>query len=121
MLLHRSTTFFRKVNTCKFPSSSRVTHRVYPCVQDASLAALCYLFLIALLCRQMNLSRTPTGVSRVSRLTFLSQAILDSVSFAGHITFAILTDGRASLSLVAPSFLACVLFVYEAVGFLILR
>jgi hypothetical protein len=41
---------------------------------------------------------------------------MDSVSFAGHITFAILAAGRPSLSLIAPAFLACMLFVQEAVS-----
>ena len=43
---------------------------------------------------------------------------MDSVSFAGHITFAILAEGRPSLSLIAPAFLACLVFVHEAVRFL---
>ena len=32
-----------------------------------------------------------------------------------HITFAILADGRPSIALVAPAFLACALFAYEVV------
>lgn len=40
---------------------------------------------------------------------------MDAVSFAGHITFAILANGRPSLALVAPAFIACVLFSLEAV------
>jgi hypothetical protein len=44
---------------------------------------------------------------------------MDSVSFAGHITFAILAEGRPSLSLIAPAFLACLVFVHEAVSILI--
>jgi len=39
---------------------------------------------------------------------------MDSVSFAGHITFAILAEGRPSLSLIVPAFLACLVFVHEA-------
>src|SRR6266550_4653423 len=65
--------------------------------------------------RQAKRSRSPSGISRISRWTFLTQATVDSVSFAGHITFAILAEGRPSLSLTAPAFLACMLFVYEAV------
>ncbi|KAF7969695.1 hypothetical protein HWV62_26216 [Athelia sp. TMB] len=80
----------------------------------AGFAAISYLTLLVLLSRQMDRSRTPAGISRVTRWSFLTQSIVDSVSFAGHITFAILADGRPSLSLVAPAFLACVLFVNEA-------
>ncbi|EGO20833.1 hypothetical protein SERLADRAFT_442196 [Serpula lacrymans var. lacrymans S7.9] len=47
-------------------------------------------------------------------LLVLLSPIVDAVSFAGHIAFAILADGRPSLSLVAPAFLACMLFAYEA-------
>ena|ERR1700722_10485202 len=82
---------------------------------DASTAAIVYLILNVLLSRQMERSRTPAGIYRISRWSFLAQAVVDCVSFAGHITFAILAEGRPSLSLVAPAFLACLLFVYEVV------
>ncbi|KAG6873506.1 hypothetical protein C0995_014774 [Termitomyces sp. Mi166 len=92
----RSRAFFRKVTTY------------------ASLSGLTYLALLVLFSRQTERSRTPSGLARVSRWTFLSQSTVDSVSFAGHITFAILAEGRPSISLVAPAFLACILFVHEA-------
>ncbi|KAG6832663.1 hypothetical protein H0H87_000845 [Tephrocybe sp. NHM501043] len=93
----RSRTFFRKVTTY------------------AGVSGLVYLALLILFSRQTERSRTPSGLARVSRWMFLTQSTVDSVSFAGHITFAILAEGRPSLSLVAPAFLACVLFIYEAV------
>ncbi|KZT21185.1 hypothetical protein NEOLEDRAFT_1074064 [Neolentinus lepideus HHB14362 ss-1] len=80
----------------------------------AGASALVYLCLLALLARQMNVSRTPTNLSRLSRWSFLTQALSDAIFFAGHITFAVVTDGQPSISLVAPAFLACLLFVYEA-------
>ncbi|TFK52045.1 hypothetical protein OE88DRAFT_1658813 [Heliocybe sulcata] len=80
----------------------------------AGLSAVVYLCLLTLLARQLNISRTPTNVSRLSRWSFLTQALADSIFFAGHITFAVVTEGQASISLVAPAFLACLLFVYEA-------
>ncbi|KAG5643798.1 hypothetical protein DXG03_009621 [Asterophora parasitica] len=92
----RSRTFFRKVTTY------------------AGFAGLVYFTLLILFSRQIERSRTPSGLGRVSRWLFLSQATVDSVSFAGHITFAILAEGRPSISLVAPAFLACMLFVHEA-------
>ncbi|KAF6761571.1 hypothetical protein DFP72DRAFT_1041797 [Ephemerocybe angulata] len=92
----RSRTFFRKVTTY------------------AGFSGLAYLIILILFSRQVERSRTPSGVSRVSKWTSLSQATMDSVSFAGHITFAILAEGRPSLSLIAPAFLACMLFVQEA-------
>ncbi|KDR80565.1 hypothetical protein GALMADRAFT_61277 [Galerina marginata CBS 339.88] len=92
----RSRTFFRKVTTY------------------AGFTGLAYLILLVLFSRQSDRSRTPSGISRVSRWTFLAQATMDSVSFAGHITFAILAEGRPSLSLIAPAFLACIVFILEA-------
>ncbi|KAF9266758.1 hypothetical protein L218DRAFT_921385 [Marasmius fiardii PR-910] len=77
-------------------------------------AAAAYLAILVFLTRQMTRSSTPTGLSRVSRWTFLTQTTIDALSFAGHITFAILTEGRPSISLIAPGFIACITFVYEA-------
>ncbi|KAF9219800.1 hypothetical protein BS17DRAFT_788799 [Gyrodon lividus] len=92
----RSQSFFRKVTSY------------------ASISAIFYLILLALLCRQIDRTHSPAGLSRVSLWTFLTQAIVDAVAFAGHITFAILANGRPSMSLVAPAFLACILFALEA-------
>lgn len=83
---------------------------------DAGFTAIGYLIMIILFSRQAERTRTPSGISRVSRWTFLAQTTMDSVSFAGHITFAILSEGRTSLSLIAPAFLSCVLFTCEAVS-----
>ncbi|KAF7309806.1 RING-type domain-containing protein [Mycena indigotica] len=80
----------------------------------AGSAALAYFIMLVLLSRQMQHSRTPTGISRLSFWTFMVQATVDSLSFAGHTVFALVADGKPSLSLVAPAFLACVLFANEA-------
>lgn len=79
----------------------------------AASVALVYLTLAILLSRQIATSRTPSGISSVSRWSFLMQAVIDSICFAGHVTFSILAKGRASLSLFAPAFLAGILFIYE--------
>ncbi|EJD07571.1 uncharacterized protein FOMMEDRAFT_115893 [Fomitiporia mediterranea MF3/22] len=80
----------------------------------SALAALVYLALLLLFVKQTEVSQTPSGISRVSRWAFLTQAAADSISFVGHITFGIFADGRPSLSLIAPAFLAAVLLAYEA-------
>ncbi|THH03274.1 hypothetical protein EW145_g6386 [Phellinidium pouzarii] len=80
----------------------------------SAVAAAAYLVMLLLFVRQTEASQTPIGISRVSRWTFLTQAAADSISFVGHVTFGILADGRPSLSLIAPAFLAAVLLVYEA-------
>ncbi|KAH7885835.1 hypothetical protein F5I97DRAFT_1809172 [Phlebopus sp. FC_14] len=92
----RSLSFFRKVTSY------------------ASISALFYLALLGLFLRQIDRNRSPAALSRISRWTFLCQAVVDAVSFVGHITFAILANGRSSMALVAPAFLACILFPLEA-------
>ncbi|KAF7370635.1 RING-type domain-containing protein [Mycena sanguinolenta] len=86
----------------------------------AGSAAITYLILLILLFRQMARSRTPSGISRLSYWTFLVQATVDSLSFAGHTVFALVADGKPSLSLIVPAFLACVLFANEAGQFTML-
>ncbi|KAH9928798.1 hypothetical protein B0H21DRAFT_814236 [Amylocystis lapponica] len=80
----------------------------------AGLSTVMYLILLVLLSRQTARSSSAAGLSRVSRYTFLTQSLIDAVSFVGHITLAILADGRPSLSVLAPAGLSCMLFVYEA-------
>ncbi|KAH0836346.1 hypothetical protein J3R83DRAFT_7899 [Lanmaoa asiatica] len=84
------------------------------CVYNASVSAIAYLVLLALLSRQIDRAHSPAALTRLSLWTFLTQAIVDAVAFAGHITFAILANGRPSMSLIAPAFLACILFALEA-------
>lgn len=97
-----------------FPSKIP-TYSLYS-ISDASVSAFVYLVLVVLLSRQMDRAHTPSALTRLSLWTFLTQAIVDAVSFAGHITFAILANGRPSMSLVAPAFFACLLFALEAVS-----
>ncbi|KAJ7765390.1 hypothetical protein DFH07DRAFT_1014818 [Mycena maculata] len=80
----------------------------------AGTTAIAYLVMLTLLSRQMQRSRTPSGITRISFWTFLVQAVVDALSFAGHTVFALVADGKPSLSLIAPAFLACVLFANEA-------
>ncbi|KAJ7281576.1 hypothetical protein C8J57DRAFT_1500270 [Mycena rebaudengoi] len=53
-------------------------------------------------------------MQRISSWTFLVQSTVDALSFAGHTVFALVADGKPSLSLIAPAFLACILFANEA-------
>lgn len=70
--------------------------------------------LLILLTRQISRSRSAAGLSRVSRYPFLAQSLIDAISFVGHITLAILAQGKPSITVVAPAGLACILFIYEA-------
>jgi len=78
------------------------------------LATLVNVILLILLLRQASRSRSAAGLSRVSRYPFIIQSLIDAVSFVGHVTIAILAEGRTSVAVLAPAGLACVLFVYEA-------
>ncbi|PCH44049.1 hypothetical protein WOLCODRAFT_133060 [Wolfiporia cocos MD-104 SS10] len=80
----------------------------------AGISTLVYLALLALLSREMSRNSAPAALSRLSRYVFLSQSLIDAISFVGHITLAILADGRPSLAVLAPAGVACMLFVYEA-------
>lgn len=115
MTIRRSQSFFRKVTNCESVRSTFATSFLY-CILDASISSIAYLALLALLSRQIDRAHSPAALTRLSPWTFLSQAIVDAIAFAGHITFAILANGRPSMSLVAPAFLACVLFALEAVS-----
>ncbi|PSR74066.1 hypothetical protein PHLCEN_2v10138, partial [Hermanssonia centrifuga] len=80
----------------------------------AGLSTIVYFALLSLHFRQTALSRSATGLSRVSRYPILIQSLIDAISFIGHITLAILADGRTSVSVLAPAVLSCILFIYEA-------
>jgi hypothetical protein len=112
--MHRSQSFFRKVTNCE--SFSNIATYLLYCILDASVSAIVYLVLLVLLSRQIDRAHSPAALTRLSLWTFLIQAIVDALAFAGHITFAILANGRPSMSLVAPGFLAALLFALEAVS-----
>ena len=50
-------------------------------VVDAGWSSIIYLVMLLLLSRQITVSRTPAGVSRLSRWTFFAQALIDTVTF----------------------------------------
>jgi hypothetical protein len=49
---------------------------------DAGFAALVYLVMLLLLSQQMSESRSPAALSRISRWSFIAQALADSIAFA---------------------------------------
>lgn len=80
----------------------------------AGISTIINLILLRLLTRETARIGSAIGLNRVSRYTFLAQSLVDAISFVGHITLGILADGRASLSVLAPAGLACMLFINEA-------
>lgn len=103
-------------------------------VVDAGWSTVIYLVMLFLLSRQIAASRTPAGISRLSRWTFFTQALIDTVTFVivgtlehhsilgltlgtpKFISLAIAVHPRACIPLIAPAVLTVVLLVYEMVS-----
>ncbi|CCO28681.1 putative RING finger protein C947,10 [Rhizoctonia solani AG-1 IB] len=81
------------------------------------VASICYFVILKLIVRQMETSRTPSSIAKISRWTFAMQAIADAYSFVGHVTVGIVSESRSSLSIIAPGFLAATLFLVFEVRF----
>ncbi|ELU40698.1 hypothetical protein AG1IA_05266 [Rhizoctonia solani AG-1 IA] len=50
---------------------------------DSFIASICYFVILKLIVRQMETSRTPSSIAKISRWTFALQAIADAYSFVG--------------------------------------
>lgn len=102
-------------------------------VVDAGWSTIIYLVMLFLLSRQITVSRTPAAISRLSRWTFFTQALIDTLTFVivgllryhlsrltlgipQLISLAIAVSARASIPLIAPAALAVILLVYEMVS-----
>ncbi|KAF9644702.1 hypothetical protein BDM02DRAFT_3190363 [Thelephora ganbajun] len=79
----------------------------------AGWSSVIYLVMLFLLSRQITVSRTPAGISRLSRWTFFTQALIDAFTFIILISLATVVKPRASIPLIAPAALTVVLLVYE--------
>jgi transmembrane E3 ubiquitin-protein ligase len=77
----RSRIFFRKVTSCT--STPWFCSIVCLSFTDAGFAGLVYLVMLLLLSHQMSESRTPATLSRISRWSFIAQALADAIAFAG--------------------------------------
>ena len=49
-------------------------------IVDAGWSSVIYLVMLFLLSRQISASRTPAGISRLSRWTFFTQALIDTIT-----------------------------------------
>ncbi|WVF68112.1 hypothetical protein IAT40_002875 [Kwoniella sp. CBS 6097] len=68
-------------------------------------AGFSQLVVLLLLVRQMESTRTPSTLAKVSLYTIIIMSITDSWVFSAHIVVAIMSDNRASLSMIIPAFL----------------
>lgn len=64
---------------------------------DSFVASACYFIILKLLVRQMEMSRTPSAVAKISRWTFASQAIADAYSFVGVRSYDHLSSATANI------------------------
>ncbi|KAI6149308.1 hypothetical protein BKA82DRAFT_4127849 [Pisolithus tinctorius] len=83
-------------------------------VNYGSISGVISLMMLALSCRHVDRTHSPAAIQRLSIWTFYTQAIVDAVSLAAHITFAILAHGRPSLALIIPAFASSIIFSIEA-------
>ncbi|KAI6149334.1 hypothetical protein BKA82DRAFT_995402 [Pisolithus tinctorius] len=83
-------------------------------VNYGSISGVISLIMLTLSCRHVDRTHSPAALQRLSVWTFYTQAIMDAVSLAAHITFAILAHGRPSLTLIIPAFASSIIFSIEA-------
>ncbi|KZV98735.1 hypothetical protein EXIGLDRAFT_727063 [Exidia glandulosa HHB12029] len=82
-------------------------------INYAGVAALVYFALLVALVREIGRCQTPAMLSRIGRGMLIVQMCLDAFAFTAHMTFAIVADNRASLPLIAPGFIACILLMFQ--------
>jgi len=103
-------------------------------IVDAGWSSVIYLVMLFLLSRQIAVSRSPAGISRLSRWTFFTQTLIDIITFAivrvpryppirdltlgtsKFISLAVTVSARACIPLIAPAALAVILLFYEMVS-----
>ncbi|EJD48179.1 hypothetical protein AURDEDRAFT_183534 [Auricularia subglabra TFB-10046 SS5] len=82
-------------------------------INYAGMASLAYLSILVVLVREMARCQTPAMLSRIGRPSIVMQTCLDAFSFTAHLTFSIVADNKASMPLIAPGFLACILLMFQ--------
>lgn len=82
-------------------------------VRYAAILALVYLIQARLLVQQMEVTRTPSALAKVSWETFAILSVLDGYVSLAHLNVAILSNNKATLPLIAAAFLSCILFVSQ--------
>lgn len=84
---------------------------------DAGYATLSQLLVLFLLVGQMERTRTPSTLAKVSLWTIVLIALSDSWIFSAHLVFGVLSDNRTSLPMLVPGFAAlCTAIVFGPVS-----
>ncbi|KAK8850346.1 hypothetical protein IAR55_004264 [Kwoniella newhampshirensis] len=74
-------------------------------VNYAAFATVSQLLVLLLLVRQMESTRTPSTLSKVSLWSIVTMSISDSWIFSAHVVVGIWSDNKASLPMLVPGFL----------------
>ena len=84
---------------------------------DAAFASASQLLVLLLLIRQMESTRTPSTLAKVSVWTIVMMGISDSWVFSAHVVLGIVSDNQSSLPLLVPGFLClCTAIIFAPVG-----
>ncbi|WWC92049.1 uncharacterized protein L201_007003 [Kwoniella dendrophila CBS 6074] len=74
-------------------------------INYAAFATISQLVVLLLLVRQMEQTRTPSALSKVSVYTIVIMSITDSWIFSAHVVVGIMSDNKASLPMLVPGFM----------------
>ncbi|WVW81137.1 hypothetical protein I302_103128 [Kwoniella bestiolae CBS 10118] len=74
-------------------------------INYAAYATISQLIVLLLLVRQMEKTRTPSSLSKVSVYTIVIMSITDSWVFSAHVVVGIMSDNKASLPMLVPGFM----------------
>lgn len=84
---------------------------------DAAYASAAQFLVLFLLVRQMERTRTPSTLAKVSLWSIVMMGVMDSWVFSAHVVVGIMSDNRTSLPLLVPGFLClCSAIVFGPVS-----
>lgn len=103
--------FWKKSVNCECPH--RMTEADGP---DAAYATAAQLLVLVVLVRQMDFTRTPSTLAKVSLWSIVLMGITDSWLFSAHVVVGIMSENRASVPMLVPGFLClCTAIVFGPV------
>ena len=94
-----------------------VTPVLWLILPDAAYATLSQLIILVLLVRQMESTRTPSSLAKVSLWTIVIMGLSDSWIFSLHVVQGIMSDNKTSLPMLVPGFMClCTAIVFGPVS-----